>query len=83
MICFNNQFSTFTEKTIFISFDAGKKNQIHEQIEHNDKEMTFMESTANEIHNYLENIIVIQTHYKLVSGFCLEPSFDGKINFLK
>lgn len=70
MICFSNQFSTFTEKTIFISFDSGKKNQILEQIEHNENEMTFMETTANEIHDYLENIIDFQTHYKLVSGFC-------------
>lgn len=66
MICFNNEFSTFTEKTIFLQFEAGKKNQMLQHIEENKTEMTFMESTANGIHKNLDNMINAQTHYRLV-----------------
>lgn len=71
MICFNNEFSTFTEKTVFLLFEAGKKKQTLERLEENENEMTFMETTANEIHNHLENIIVAQKHYRLVRNLSI------------
>ncbi|XP_055305906.1 transmembrane emp24 domain-containing protein 7-like [Sitodiplosis mosellana] len=68
-ICFNNQFSTFTEKSIFILFETGRTNQLLQLLEEHDHEMTFMESRADQIHDYLENIINLQTYYRLREGY--------------
>lgn len=65
-ICFKNEFSTREEKSIFLSFEAGKTNRLLKQIEENDSEMKFVESSANEIHNFLEHVISFQTHFRLV-----------------
>lgn len=38
-----------------------------ETMRDDDTEMTFMEITADQIHNYLEHVINYQTRYRLVS----------------
>ncbi|XP_031623515.1 transmembrane emp24 domain-containing protein 3-like [Contarinia nasturtii] len=66
-ICFSNQFSTFTHKSIFMSFVADEKNQLFEGSNHDihDTVMTFMETTAEEIHDTLNDVINGQMHYRL------------------
>lgn len=50
-----------------MSFVAGDKNPLYKTIQEHDTVMTLMESTAEEIHDTLEDIINGQTHYRLVS----------------
>ncbi|XP_055309932.1 transmembrane emp24 domain-containing protein 7-like [Sitodiplosis mosellana] len=65
VICFSNQFSTFTHKSIFMSFVAGDENPLFKGSEEHDTVMTFMEATSDEMHDTLSDIILGQTHYRL------------------
>lgn len=48
-----------------MSFVAGDENPLFKGSQH-DTVMTFMESTAEEIHDTLNDVINGQTHYRLV-----------------
>lgn len=73
-VCFSNEFSTFTHKTVYLSFESGDENPVFKGIQEHDTVMTFMEATADEIHSSLDDTINGQTHYRLV-GFILRSIF--------
>lgn len=54
-----------------MSFVASDKNPLFKGSEEHDTVLTFMESTADEIHDTLNDIINGQTHYRLVNYFIL------------
>lgn len=49
-----------------MSFLAGNENPLFKGSEEHDTVMTFMETTADEMHDTLNEIINGQTHYRLV-----------------
>ncbi|XP_031632071.1 transmembrane emp24 domain-containing protein 7-like [Contarinia nasturtii] len=63
-ICFNNEFSTFTEKSIFVSFEAGRLNRLLHSVEEDTEEVTFMNETAQSIHIHLQVASILQTDYR-------------------
>lgn len=66
-MCLNNEFSRFTHKTVYLSFVVGKENPLSAALANDHHSvMTFMESTADEIHESLEDAIESQTHFRLV-----------------
>lgn len=67
VLCFSNQFSTFTHKTVFFSFVAGEEKSIIPNADDLVGPLTFLEATSDEIHKSLNAILDTQTHYRLVS----------------
>lgn len=66
MICFSNKFSTFTEKSIFISFETGKRDALFKGPRDEDSNSTYIEDSTDKIYDNLYNVINGQTQYRLV-----------------
>lgn len=63
-ICFSNEFSTFSHKLVYMDLQVGEEDPlpgIGEQV----TVMTQMETTSQDIHEYLNKIIDYQTHHRL------------------
>ncbi|XP_016664033.1 transmembrane emp24 domain-containing protein 3-like [Acyrthosiphon pisum] len=63
-ICFSNEFSTFSHKIVYMHLQVGVEDPlpgIGEQV----AVMTQMETTSQDIHEYLNKIINYQTHHRL------------------
>ncbi|KAF0766847.1 transmembrane emp24 domain-containing protein 3 [Aphis craccivora] len=63
-ICFSNEFSTFSHKLVYMDLQVGEEDAlpgIGEQV----TVMTQMETTSQDIHEYLNKIIDYQTHHRL------------------
>lgn len=67
IVCFSNQFSTFSHKTVFFSLVAGEEKSIIPSGNDLIGPITFIEAASDEIHKSLHAIIDTQTHYRLVS----------------
>lgn len=52
-----------------MSFEAGNEHPALKGIDEHYKVMTFMETTSDEMHNSLNDVIEGQTHYRLVRFF--------------
>jgi len=63
-VCFSNEFSTFTHKVVFIDWQVGDESPLVAPASP-DKALTFMESSAQSIHDKLNQVIDDQTHYRL------------------
>lgn len=63
-VCFSNEFSTFTHKVVFVDWQVGDENPLVAPASP-DKALTFMETSAQSIHDKLNEIIDDQTHYRL------------------
>jgi hypothetical protein len=63
-VCFSNEFSTFTHKLVFFDWQVGDENPLLAPSSP-DKALTFMESSAQSIHDKLNEVIDDQTHYRL------------------
>lgn len=63
-VCFSNEFSTFTHKVVFIDWQVGDEAPIMSPSSPQ-KAMTFMESSAQNIHEKLNLVLDDQTHYRL------------------
>lgn len=82
IVCFSNQFSTFSHKTVFFSFVAGKEKSIIPSGDDLIGPLTFIEATADEIHKSLNSILDTQTHYRLVKH-CLKTKQKNLPNSTK
>lgn len=67
IVCFSNQFSTFSHKTVFFSLVAGEEKSIIPSENDLVGPLTFIEATSDEIHKSLNAILDTQTHYRLVN----------------
>ena len=65
-----------------MSFETGKANQLLKILEEHDHEMTFMETRADDIHDFLEDIINYQKQYRLVSATVDEQSHGRPFPFV-
>ncbi|CAF0712133.1 unnamed protein product [Brachionus calyciflorus] len=63
-VCFSNEFSTFTHKVVFLDWTIGDEAPLMAPASP-EKALTFMEATAHNIHEKLEQIADQQTHYRL------------------
>ena len=63
-VCFSNEFSTFTHKVVFLDWQIGDEAPLISPSSP-EKAMTFMESSAQSIHEKLNQILDDQTHYRL------------------
>jgi p24 family protein gamma-3 len=63
-VCFSNEFSTFTHKLVFIDWQVGDEAPLL-GAQSPDRALTFMESSAQSIHDKLNQIVDYQTHYRL------------------
>jgi hypothetical protein len=63
-VCFSNEFSTFTHKVVFVDWQVGEEQPLLAPSSP-EKAMTFMESSAQSIHDKLNQILDDQTHYRL------------------
>lgn len=66
-ICFSNEFSTFTDKSIFLSFITGKKDTRFEHLTDGNSS-TYIEFASDWIHSNLEHVINSQTQFRIVSS---------------
>lgn len=64
VICFSNEFSTFSHKLVYFDLQVGDEQPLPGVGEHVTV-MTQMESSAQDIHKALNNIIDFQTHHRL------------------
>ncbi|XP_069674952.1 transmembrane emp24 domain-containing protein 3 [Periplaneta americana] len=64
VVCFSNEFSTFSHKLVYMDFQVGDEQPLPGLGEHVTV-MTQMESSAQEIHKNLNSIIDYQTHHRL------------------
>ncbi|KAJ9593415.1 hypothetical protein L9F63_015041 [Diploptera punctata] len=64
VVCFSNEFSTFSHKLVYMDFQVGDEQPLPGIGEHVTV-MTQMESSALEIHKSLNSIIDYQTHHRL------------------
>lgn len=62
--CFSNEFSTFSHKLVYMDFRVGNQMPLVGLGEHVTV-MTQMESSVEEVHKHLNNIIDYQTHHRL------------------
>merc|ERR1719213_1210257 len=62
--CFSNEFSTFSHKLVYIDFQVGDEDPLP-GLEAAQEPLTQMESSAREIHEYLNAVIDYQTHHRL------------------
>lgn len=63
-VCFSNEFSTFTHKVVFLDWTVGDEAPLIAPASP-EKALTFMESSAQTIHEKLNEIVDHQTHYRL------------------
>ena len=63
-VCFSNEFSTFTHKVVFIDWQVGDEAPLIGPSSPQ-KALTFMESSAQTIHEKMNVILDDQTHYRL------------------
>jgi protein ERP2 len=63
-VCFSNEFSTYTHKVVFLDWQVGEEAPLISPSSP-EKAMTFMESSAQSIHEKLNQILDDQTHYRL------------------
>lgn len=63
-VCFSNEFSTFSHKLVYMDFQVGNELPLPGLGEHVTV-MTQMESSAQVIHENLNNILDYQTHHRL------------------
>lgn len=64
VVCFSNEFSTFSHKIVYLDFQVGEEKSLPGLEEH-DTVMTQMELTAQDIHKALNTILDYQTHHRL------------------
>ncbi|XP_018320445.1 transmembrane emp24 domain-containing protein 3 [Agrilus planipennis] len=64
VVCFSNEFSTFSHKLIYFDFQVGDEQPLPGIGEHVTV-MTQLETSAQEIHKSLNTIIDFQTHHRL------------------
>ncbi|XP_030761891.1 transmembrane emp24 domain-containing protein 7 [Sitophilus oryzae] len=62
--CFSNEFSTFSHKIVYMDFQVGEESPLPGIGDHVTA-LTQMESSAVDIHKYLNLIIDLQTHHRL------------------
>lgn len=62
--CFSNEFSTYSHKLVYMDFQVGDELPLPGLGEHVTV-MTQMESSAQEVHKHLSNILDYQTHHRL------------------
>ncbi|KAG8227649.1 hypothetical protein J437_LFUL007845 [Ladona fulva] len=67
VVCFSNEFSTFVHKLVYMDFQVGDEAPLPGVGDHVTV-MTQMESSAQEIHKNLNNIIDYQTHHRLMEA---------------
>lgn len=63
-VCFSNEFSTFTHKVVYIDWTVGSEEPLVQPASPQ-KSLTFMESSAQSIHEKLNEVLDDQTHYRL------------------
>jgi p24 family protein gamma-3 len=63
-VCFSNEFSTFTHKVVFFDWTVGDEAPLLSPSSP-EKALTFLESSAQNIHDKLNKILDDQTHYRL------------------
>jgi hypothetical protein len=63
-VCFSNEFSTYTHKVVFLDWQVGDETPLISPASP-EKALTFMESSAQSIHEKLNQILDDQTHYRL------------------
>ncbi|XP_076067056.1 transmembrane emp24 domain-containing protein [Oratosquilla oratoria] len=64
LVCFSNEFSTFSHKLVYVGFQVGKEPQLPGIGDHLTA-MTQMESSSQKIHEDLNSVIDYQTHHRL------------------
>lgn len=62
-VCFSNEFSTFTHKVVFIDWQVGDEEPLVGPSSPQ-KALTFMETSAKNIHEKLNEVLDMQTHYR-------------------
>jgi len=63
-VCFSNEFSTFSHKLVYFDFQVGEEPALPGTQEHLTA-MTKMEQSSVNIHENLNSMIDLQTHYRL------------------
>ncbi|XP_076250165.1 transmembrane emp24 domain-containing protein [Rhynchophorus ferrugineus] len=63
-VCFSNEFSTFSHKIVYMDFQVGEEEPLPGIGDHASA-LTQMESSAVDIHKFLNLIIDLQTHHRL------------------
>jgi len=64
MVCFSNEFSTFSHKLIYVDFQVGD-DPIMPGVDEHFEAATQMESSAFKIHDNLKSVLDYQTHLRL------------------
>ncbi|XP_055633026.1 transmembrane emp24 domain-containing protein 7 [Toxorhynchites rutilus septentrionalis] len=64
VVCFSNEFSTFSHKLIYVDFQVGDEQPLPGIDEHASV-LTQLETSAQEIHKSLNAILDYQTHHRL------------------
>uniref|UniRef100_A0A8D8QSH7 Transmembrane emp24 domain-containing protein 7 n=1 Tax=Cacopsylla melanoneura TaxID=428564 RepID=A0A8D8QSH7_9HEMI len=64
IVCFSNEFSTYSHKVVYMDFQVGDEPQLP-GIQDHVTVMTQMESSTQEVHKSLNSIIDYQTHHRL------------------
>ena len=62
-VCFSNEFSTFTHKIVFIDWTVGDEEPMINPASPQ-KALTFMETSAQSIHEKVNEVLDMQTHYR-------------------
>ena len=62
-VCFSNEFSTFTHKIVFIDWTVGDEEPLLAPASPH-KALTFMETSAQSIHEKVNEVLDMQTHYR-------------------
>lgn len=64
VVCFSNEFSTYSHKVVYMDFQVGEEPQLPGIADHVTV-MTQMESSSQELHKSLNTILDYQTHHRL------------------
>uniref|UniRef100_A0A8C4WZT8 Transmembrane p24 trafficking protein 7 n=1 Tax=Eptatretus burgeri TaxID=7764 RepID=A0A8C4WZT8_EPTBU len=64
-ICFSNEFSTFSHKTVYFDWQVGEEEPLFSDKGTRAVAMTQMESSCVSIHEALKSVIGYQTHHRL------------------
>lgn len=65
VVCFSNEFSTFSHKLVYMDFQVGDEPPILNTFEDHHTALTQMEVSAENIHKSLTHILDAQTHHRL------------------
>eukprot|EP00794_Sanderia_malayensis_P019596 gene19596-21524_t len=65
MFCFDNEFSSFSHKTVYFDFQDGSTPPLLPGAEEKHGALTQLETSAVNIHEALKVVLDYQTHYKL------------------